>query len=76
MADADERVLEIRARYEELVNHAARLGIDLLGVLDPAGIDCSTGTRCCAGDGKVLDTREVVDPAELFQDVKGRRVQG
>jgi hypothetical protein len=58
VGDAEAKMLELRARYQELLERAAERGIQLLGV-DLAGVDCSTGTSCCAGDGRVLDTREL-----------------
>ena len=73
MTEIGGQLEEIRARYGALVDRAARLGIDLLQVLDPVAIQCSTGTSCCAGDGKVLDARELIDPLPLTQtSVKGR----
>jgi hypothetical protein len=67
MEEVDQRMLEIRSRYQELVDKAARSGIDLLNVLDPVGVSCNTGTSCCAGDGKVLDARELLGRPELVE---------
>jgi hypothetical protein len=67
----EDKMLEIRARYQEIVNQAARLGIDLVGAIDPVGVTCNTGTGCCAGDGKTLDARELVRPGLI--DLHGLR---
>jgi hypothetical protein len=53
-------LVEVRKRYEDLVRHAAKFGISIPARIDPIGIQCDTGTACCAGDGKALDARDMV----------------
>jgi len=69
MGEPEVKLLELRARYQELVQRAAERGVDLLGV-DLAGVACNTGTSCCAGDGRVLDARELATlPGQLTRTV-------
>jgi hypothetical protein len=53
-------LVEVRTRYEDLIRHAAKFGISVPARIDPLGIQCDTGTSCCAGDDKVLDARQIV----------------
>lgn len=67
MNPADRELLVLKGRYDELIREALRLQIQLGAPLDPLGVACNTGTSCCAGDGKVLDDRELVMPAEALR---------